>query len=647
MTGFVYLDTAGSRPVRIGKLLGEGAAGRVHALPELRGTAAKLYHGDADCRRHAAKIDWMLANPPDLPPALHGGLRYPQIAWPQAKLFDRAGRFVGFTMPEIDFARSTSLVNLLQKSSRRIEHLPEYYGYRVLVARNLASVFAELHRAGHHMIDMKPANLRFYPLVSWMAVVDTDGFSIAGGAGGRIPADQVSDDYIAPESWQQKPEQLGVEQDRFALAVIVFQLLNNGVHPFSGALAPGAAGQATHLQARIQSGLYGYGLVPDARVQPAAASVHRMFRRSTREMFDRVFAGRDPRARPTAEQWRDHLEELVERLTPCAARPDMHAHFGQGCGFCGHEGRVAAAVQKAVLEARRTPARMVPPLARPARRPIPVRGRPYAGAVHAAFPPRARRRRSAMWKAIPALAILGGFLLPSEQLWEQARWLRDRMAPRIQAVAAVTPQPVDAAGVTLFPEPRDYLVLPRKGDVSVAMREGPGTEFSEVEALPMHEQVAGRGESSGADGARWLWVMRTADGKSGFVPEAALLDRTAGKRPGRAGCDAIVSPGAAAACIVGSELAGEEVEKRYQGLLGRAAGYDRIRLTEGQQLWRDQRARCTADYDPVACTAQVDARRLGDLSSWSRAIAIANDGVATGVAGVDAGADAGADALLR
>ena len=132
--------------------------------------------------------------------------------------------------PEIDFARSTSLVNLLQKNSRRVEKLSEYYGYRVLVARNLASVFTELHRAGHHMIDMKPANLRFYPTVSWMAVVDTDGFSIAG-ADRRIAAEQVSDEYIAPEAWKRPPSDLGLDQDLFALAVIIFQLLDNGVHP--------------------------------------------------------------------------------------------------------------------------------------------------------------------------------------------------------------------------------------------------------------------------------------------------------------------------------------------------------------------------------------------------------------------------------
>ena len=33
----------------------------------------------------------------------------------------------------------------------------------------------------------------------------------------------------------QTPEDMGEEQDKFALAVIIFKLLNNGIHPFSGA----------------------------------------------------------------------------------------------------------------------------------------------------------------------------------------------------------------------------------------------------------------------------------------------------------------------------------------------------------------------------------------------------------------------------
>ena len=96
-----------------------------------------------------------------------------------------------------------------------------------------------------------------------------------------MAAEQVSDEYIAPESWKKKPAQLGLQQDLFALAVIIFQLLDNGVHPFAGSAARGST-QATDLQARIQEGLYPYGITPSVALNPSTASIHKSFRRSTR-----------------------------------------------------------------------------------------------------------------------------------------------------------------------------------------------------------------------------------------------------------------------------------------------------------------------------------------------------------------------------
>lgn len=60
---------------------------------------------------------------------------------------------------------------------------------------------------------------------------DCDGFSIQGEQA-RFPAEFVSEEYIYPEGMAQSCEDMGEEQDKFALAVIIFKLLNNGIHPF-------------------------------------------------------------------------------------------------------------------------------------------------------------------------------------------------------------------------------------------------------------------------------------------------------------------------------------------------------------------------------------------------------------------------------
>lgn len=586
------------RMLPLGKLLGEGAAGKVYSVPALPGAAAKLYHGSEEARAHEAKVEAMIANPPDLPHAVHERVRYPQIAWPQAKLFDRSGRFIGFLMPEIDFRRSTSLVNLLQKNSRRIEKLSEYYGYRVLVARNLASVFAELHRAGHHMIDMKPANLRFYPQVSWMAVVDTDGFSISGSHG-RLAATQVSDEYIAPEGWKRPIGELGVEQDLFALAVIIFQLLDNGVHPFAGG---SAKGQATDLQARILDGVYPYALKPAPGLTPSTASVHRMFKRATRELFDRAFL--PGRARPSAEEWREHLDLLLAQLVPCAAKPDEHVHFGSGCGFCAHEARVAVTRAKPQADRRPRPGAVplqpgalavpMPGGRRPGVRPVPiVPGYP----VNVQFARPQRRRRGLPWRGLGVLAAAGVVIWATSGMW-QPLFTASAVPPLELYPAPAAPPPADVAA---FAEPREYLVLPRGGSLSVPMHRGPGEDFPEIDRLSLHDAVIGKGTSQAKDGSTWIYVTRDSDGMTGFVPEVTLLERKNAEAELRR------------AVPDDDNL----VVRRFRAVLDASEGYERAYLNEQQKLWEEDRARCAMDINPAECRDAVDTRRLSELDSWA------------------------------
>jgi hypothetical protein len=239
-------------------------------------------------------------------------------------------------MPEVDFQASTELENILQRSARKRKQLPEFYGARVLLAANLASLMAELHELGHYMVDLKPMNMRFYPHAWYMAILDTDGFSIGGP--GRLPARQFSDEYIAPEARGKKPEQLGAEQDLFALAVIIFRLLNNGIHPYQGV---DRGNHPTTLQERIFAGLYAYGLTPHSAVQPAPSSIHDFLESRTRSLFDRAFRAAAPR--PAASEWRDHLKGLITQgaLVKCAAHPREHAHFSLGCGLCQVEQKLA------------------------------------------------------------------------------------------------------------------------------------------------------------------------------------------------------------------------------------------------------------------------------------------------------------------
>jgi hypothetical protein len=273
----------------------------------------------------------MLDAAPNLPKISHGGRTYVQIAWPTAGVIDGYGGFRGFVMPEVDFKSSTVLENILQKSARRSKGLPEFYGARVHLATNMAALMAELHALDHYMVDMKPANMRFYPQAWYMAILDTDGFSINGTR--RLPARHYSDEYIAPEAQGKAPSQLELQQDLFAMAVIIFRLLNNGIHPYQG-VDVGPSNNPTTIQDCIFAGLYAYGRAGHSSVRPAPPSIHAFLEDQTRELFDRAFT--PGQTRPTSAEWRDHLSGLIKNktLVRCSTRPNDHAHFSKGCGLC-------------------------------------------------------------------------------------------------------------------------------------------------------------------------------------------------------------------------------------------------------------------------------------------------------------------------
>lgn len=328
----LFIDDAptGRAPIKLSSAIAQGAAGTIHHVEGRPGIVVKLYKNAAELPMYREKILAMLNSPPNLQSFDQGGRTYVQIAWPTARIFNDRGEFRGFAMPEVDFKASTDLENVLQKSTRKRKGLPEAYGLRVVLAANLAALCAELHGLGHYMVDMKPVNMRFYPNACYMAILDTDGFSVNGKP--RFPARQFSDEYIAPEAATTPPENLGLEQDLFSLAVIIFRLLNNGIHPYQGV---DLADHPTSLQERIFAGLYAYGTTPHPTIRPSPPSIHGYFEESTRRLFDRAFQNRGPR--PSAKEWRDHLNELVRAsLVKCAKNSD-HAHFSKGCGLCAIE----------------------------------------------------------------------------------------------------------------------------------------------------------------------------------------------------------------------------------------------------------------------------------------------------------------------
>jgi len=335
-----------------------GGAGEIFEIEKNPRYVAKIYHAatkPAQLEHYAKKIRWMVVNKPTLPeiPAEHATIV--QLAWPVAQVL-RGNQFAGFLMEKIDFSQTLELDYLLTRRQAEQEGFAVDFGKLMTVAYNLASLINSLHSKKIAVVDLKPMNLKVYKSQLYVSILDCDGFCIYD-ASFSSDAPQVTPEYLAPEFHGvavAHPE----TQDWFALATIIFRLLNYGIHPFVG-ISDSRLKYPTELAGRIQQALYPYGKIAHQGVRAAPASVHEAFPENLRTLFDRAF-GWGPGGRPSAYEWAEALGRYAQRnsgqMTPCN---EGHLQFlGKPCPTCLRQ----SILQRHMVESKkfRTRIRMAP-----------------------------------------------------------------------------------------------------------------------------------------------------------------------------------------------------------------------------------------------------------------------------------------------
>ena len=175
----------------------------------------------------------MVANPPENPMAQEWHIA---IAWPfdLLRTVDDSQRIVGFLMPCVK--GMYPILDFYNPKTRR-QKCP-FFNYRYLhrAASNLAAAVGALHAREYCIGDVNESNI----LVSDTALVtlvDTDSFQVREAANGTVYRCPVGKPEFTPPELQGKSfGQLDrtPEHDLFGLAVLIFQLLMEGSHPFSG-----------------------------------------------------------------------------------------------------------------------------------------------------------------------------------------------------------------------------------------------------------------------------------------------------------------------------------------------------------------------------------------------------------------------------
>jgi DNA-binding helix-hairpin-helix protein with protein kinase domain len=338
-----------------------GGAGEIFAIDGKPDLLAKIYHSftqPEQLARYARKIRWMIDNKPDLPPIPSEYKSIVQLAWPVAVVMEKS-RFAGFAMEKIDFDRTMELDYLLTRRQAAEEGFAVDFGKLLAVCYNLASLINCLHSKKIAVVDLKPINLKVYKTELYVSILDCDGFRIYSDSF-RSEAPQVTPEYLAPE-FHDRAVSHPESQDWFALATIIFRMLNYGIHPFSG-IAASHQRYPAELSGRIKLGLYPYGRVRNKNVRAAPASVHEAFPDRIRELFDRSFAGALG-GRASAYEWTAVLADYansknVGYMSQCAKG---HLQFsGKSCPTCLREAIIQGHVKrqnKFVTRIQTSPAR--------------------------------------------------------------------------------------------------------------------------------------------------------------------------------------------------------------------------------------------------------------------------------------------------
>ena len=318
--------------------IGRGGEGAVFACPDDYNTVAKIYHEPIDTEK-AEKLQWMAEN--------HDDQLLKVAAWIVDTLYDRPnGNVVGFLMPNV---RAKEIHELYSLKSRRV-HFPEAtWQFLVHTATNVARAFYSLHKNGHIMGDVNHGNCVVLK-DGTVKLIDCDSYSVSRGDF-RYRCEVGVATHLAPEL--QGKDLSEVERqtahDNFGLAVIIFQLLFLGRHPFAGNYL---GSEDKSLEDCIREQRFAYGeraVTRNVKQPPGTLSLNAISPRLA-TMFERAFL---TLKRPEPREWIEALEDLSESLKQCSLHighyyyQDLYA-----CPWCALESQTGLMLFPFVSSAR-------------------------------------------------------------------------------------------------------------------------------------------------------------------------------------------------------------------------------------------------------------------------------------------------------
>ena len=218
------LRTQSGQQVVLGSELGKGGEGKVYHVRGSSNLAAKIYHSDKAAAQRREKIEAIVT--------AHWHESAKGVAFPIDALYATTGQFVGFTMPLVSGTKP--IHDLYSPTSRRTEFPKANFPFLIRTALNIATALAKVHATGCVVGDVNHSGI----LVSDNAMatlIDCDSFQVS--VGNKMFLCKVGvPDFTPPELQGKRLDHIQRTQnhDAFGLAVVLFNLLFMGRHPYAG-----------------------------------------------------------------------------------------------------------------------------------------------------------------------------------------------------------------------------------------------------------------------------------------------------------------------------------------------------------------------------------------------------------------------------
>jgi DNA-binding helix-hairpin-helix protein with protein kinase domain len=310
---------------QLGTRIGKGGEGEIYTLLDDRSLAVKVYTvpdlGDR-ARKIRTLVEGKLAQ------------QAPLVAFPLAEVKTRAGGFLGFAMQLVDGCKP--LHELYAPGPRKLHFPHADYRFLVRTASNIARAVASVHRSGCVIGDINHSGILVSPKAV-VALIDADSFQVTTKDGQFLCKVGVPE-YTPPELQARSFHGLlrTPNHDAFGLAVVIFQLLFMGRHPFVGSVRNG---DIPPLHESIQGYRYVYAENRDVGMdQPPGTPCVSDFYPPLRHAFEKAFSRESSNARPSASDWVGILETLEASLVQCHDNPLHHIpKWASECAWCEME----------------------------------------------------------------------------------------------------------------------------------------------------------------------------------------------------------------------------------------------------------------------------------------------------------------------